>query len=464
MLTTTEQILGRSERADYEITVPSVSRQHAAVWMADGIPHIKDLGSGHGTFVNSTRISDSIVLRQGDLISLGQDVVLLLSAVANAEIDALDQAQFAQEDSVDSSLVELALTDTAPDSRYKAYLETLQKLREDMRGLSDPKEFLACVVGRLPEVIACDRFLVLTGETPETLEITSRKLRKPDDAAHWQAPSKSILRRGMLSDKPVIAFDAQTDKRFKGRQSIALSNVRSAICVAMRSAEGPQGVLYADTLANAGLHSIEDGNFMMLVGCWLGSQLREVRLTRDLDQTTLDLEKTVTSMIGVVTADINSHLNRLEMIADDAENERKQPGLANLLRAEYARLRAAVDEHLHWSQDETTNPGVENINVPQPRTRNEDDEDRRMGQAGAPVEKAAVRKSTVKLEDAAIVDDLPIKTPSPPDLPSAKHPSANIPPVADIPPRPSKKSSRSSPSPGSSPSPTSTRPLPAPKK
>lgn len=413
MVTEAEQVIGRSERADYELSVPTVSRRHAVVWMRDGMPHIRDLDSGHGTFVNSTRIADPVALRQGDLVSLGQEVVLLVSAAASAEIDALEKAQLANEESVDTSLVELALTDAVPEGRYKSYFETLSKLTHELRGLSDPVELLSAVVARLPDVIACDRFLALTGGTPDELQITARKLRRPDDASHWHPPSKSILRRAMLAEKPILSFDAQTDKRFKGRQSVALSNVRSAICVAMRSAEGPQGVLYADTLANAGLHRMEDGDFMALVGHWLGARLREFRLQKDLEETRQALDDSTEQVFGDLTGDIKSHLNRLEMIADDAANERGQPGLANLLRAECNRLREDVDTHLNWSKHETTNPGKQEAEAPRPASpRKEDEEDRRLARAQGPG-----RAPTANLEERAIVDDQPSDIPARPKAP-----------------------------------------------
>ncbi|PIE18682.1 MAG: hypothetical protein CSA65_04200 [Proteobacteria bacterium] len=422
-----EQILGRSERADYELAVPTVSRRHAAVWTADGVPHIRDLGSGHGTFVNSTRIAEKVALRQGDLISLGQEVVLLVSAVEDAEIDALEKAKLESEDSVESSLVELALTDAAPDSRFKSYLETLTELQAEVHDISVPAELLAAVVSKLPQVISCDRFLALVGGTPEDLQVMAHKLRKPDDADHWQPPSKSILRRGLLSEKPVISFDARTDKRFKGRQSVAMSNVRSAICVGMRSAEGPQGVLYADTFANAGLHSMEDGDFMQLVGDWIGARLRELRLAEELERALGALDDSLEQVVSAVAADIKSHLNRLDMIADDAENEQGQPGLANLMRAEGARLRSDIDDHLHWSQRETTKPGSEEPErPPAPRVlaREDDEEDRKLAAMHSDTA-APPRPLTSKLEEGAIVEEAPVV----PDLPPP-------PAKADLPKRP----------------------------
>lgn len=206
-----------------------------------------------------------------------------------------------------------------------------------------------------------------------------------------------------------------------------MSNVRSAICVAMRSAEGPQGVLYADTLANAGLHRMEDGDYMMLVGHWLGARLREFRLQSELEAARQTIDDSTEQVFGELTGDIKSHLNRLEMIADDAANERGQPGLANLLRAECNRLREDVDTHLNWSKHETTNPGKQDTDAPRPASpRKEDEEDRRLSQAQSRVAPAGARggtspgqgrSSTENLEEKAIVEDHPSDIPARPKQP-----------------------------------------------
>ena len=75
----TRRVLGRSDRSDLQVATPSVSRQHAAIWLAGDTPMIEDLGSAHGTLVNARRISQATALRAGDLVALGAEVVLLVA-------------------------------------------------------------------------------------------------------------------------------------------------------------------------------------------------------------------------------------------------------------------------------------------------------------------------------------------------------------------------------------------------
>jgi hypothetical protein len=213
VLTDNEQVLGRSERADLEIAVPIISRRHASVWVEDGIPYVKDLGSGHGTFVNSSRITDTVTLRQGDLVSLGNEVVFLVSGEEHAEIDVLAQEQIAKEDSVDSSLVELALTDAAPTDKLKTYMSVMHDIQLAARQATEVDRMLRQAIDKLQNVITCDRFLALLGETPETMKIAARKLRRPDEGSQWHPRARrscggrcsAISRLSPSTRKPISA-------------------------------------------------------------------------------------------------------------------------------------------------------------------------------------------------------------------------------------------------------------------
>ena len=64
--------LGKAVSNDVVIDDPSVSSLHACVErFASGFV-IRDLGSTNGTFVNGKRVSNSVVLRPGDQIRLGE--------------------------------------------------------------------------------------------------------------------------------------------------------------------------------------------------------------------------------------------------------------------------------------------------------------------------------------------------------------------------------------------------------
>jgi putative peptide zinc metalloprotease protein len=63
--------LGRGAENDVTLSDPSVSRQHARVRLADGVPLLEDAGSSHGTFLDGRAVEGARELQAGSLIQLG---------------------------------------------------------------------------------------------------------------------------------------------------------------------------------------------------------------------------------------------------------------------------------------------------------------------------------------------------------------------------------------------------------
>lgn len=75
-LSAAECIIGRSSKAAVRLEDDGVSRQHAKLLLGEaGIVNLVDLGSTNGTFLNGSLV-DVALVREGDRIELGPDVVL----------------------------------------------------------------------------------------------------------------------------------------------------------------------------------------------------------------------------------------------------------------------------------------------------------------------------------------------------------------------------------------------------
>jgi DNA-binding CsgD family transcriptional regulator len=71
-----DNFLGRHTKLQVAIDDEGISRKHAKVVVAgDGLVNLVDLQSTNGTFLNGVQI-DVAVLREGDRVALGPDVVL----------------------------------------------------------------------------------------------------------------------------------------------------------------------------------------------------------------------------------------------------------------------------------------------------------------------------------------------------------------------------------------------------
>src|SRR5512138_1781232 len=76
-------IIGRDTASNIAINDAEVSRKHARLNFQGGKYVIEDLGSTNGTFVNGQRLASPAVLKSGDVISLGEQIVLMYEALSN---------------------------------------------------------------------------------------------------------------------------------------------------------------------------------------------------------------------------------------------------------------------------------------------------------------------------------------------------------------------------------------------
>lgn len=82
-------VLGRDGSCDYIIEDDSVSNHHVRFRIEAGKFMLYDLGSSNGTFVNGHK-DQKFHLQDGDLIKVGESVILFKEAKARASISSVD--------------------------------------------------------------------------------------------------------------------------------------------------------------------------------------------------------------------------------------------------------------------------------------------------------------------------------------------------------------------------------------
>lgn len=73
--------IGRDSSNEIAVNDAEVSRRHARLTFQGGKYVLEDLGSTNGTFVNGQRLSGPRVLKSGEVISLGEQIVFVYEAV-----------------------------------------------------------------------------------------------------------------------------------------------------------------------------------------------------------------------------------------------------------------------------------------------------------------------------------------------------------------------------------------------
>lgn len=74
--------IGRDSTNAVAINDAEISRKHARLMFQGGKYVLEDLGSTNGTFVNGQRLAGPVVLKSGDVVSLGEQIVLMYDAIA----------------------------------------------------------------------------------------------------------------------------------------------------------------------------------------------------------------------------------------------------------------------------------------------------------------------------------------------------------------------------------------------
>ncbi len=75
--------IGRDAAHAVSINDAEVSRKHARLTFQGGKYVIEDLGSTNGTFVNGQRLVSPAVLKPGDVVSLGEQIVLMYEGLSS---------------------------------------------------------------------------------------------------------------------------------------------------------------------------------------------------------------------------------------------------------------------------------------------------------------------------------------------------------------------------------------------
>lgn len=73
--------IGRDANNGVAINDAEVSRKHSRLTFQGGKYVLEDLGSTNGTFVNGQRLAGPMVLKAGDVVSLGEQIVLMYDAI-----------------------------------------------------------------------------------------------------------------------------------------------------------------------------------------------------------------------------------------------------------------------------------------------------------------------------------------------------------------------------------------------
>lgn len=286
--------IGRSSKNDVNLSFDlSLSRFHAEVTRRDGRFFLADVGSRNGTSLNGRAVTQPTELKVGDQIALGETRILF-GAEPGPQVAIEDRPVL----NADSSTMTIPLEDiiaspmtptgppapgkpappAAPESRTLAVLTRAGMELINYRPLD---EVFEAIMDLVFEAIPAERgfLMLLEGDSPELVSKVVRDLKKSYGGTI--SLSRSIAHSVVENRQSVLTADAQTDERFKMKESIVLQGIHSAMCVPLWNNRAVIGLIYVDTVNAAKTFNPEDLKLLTLLANIAAVKIENARLFED---------------------------------------------------------------------------------------------------------------------------------------------------------------------------------------
>ena len=250
-----EVTLGREPTNAVPVVDLSVSRKHCLLRREeDGRFQIRDLDSRNGTVVNGLPIKEQW-LRHGDEIAIGDSSFLFL-------LEDVDRAGPASQVEFDDSrptaetrLIypkdvlylqpDLLLLELPASSQVARNLSALLKISRVLHAIRDLEELQAQLLDLIFEVIPASRGAILLVEGVGQ-EFSALYARTRQAGAQLVRVSRTIARQVMRENVAILGCDVPGGK-LREVESLAVSEVRSLLCVPLTVFQRVIGCIYLDS-------------------------------------------------------------------------------------------------------------------------------------------------------------------------------------------------------------------------
>lgn len=252
--------IGRLPENDVVLTHPYVSRRHAEIVRENGTYYLLDIGSRHGTFWNGQRIAGRQALQAGDTLAFGTlDGPLLQFGVNDATSTSTIREIIEQLPSVSSSSTAL--------EKLRWFFEAARKLTGD--GGID--QILAALLETTLQLTQVERGYVFLHDEEQEWKLAMGRNSEGAQLLDDATVSHGAIREALKTAKEFIVTDTLSAE--SQTESIVAQNIRSVICIPLRSLRRtPQsneseilGLLYLDSRLKPGILSQVDSDLLRAI-------------------------------------------------------------------------------------------------------------------------------------------------------------------------------------------------------
>jgi adenylate cyclase len=297
--------LGRGSDNDVVLSDVSVSRYHAELRRDGAGWSVHDLKSTNGVELNRVPVR-AAPLQAGDRLGIG---VFDLLVEAQADVRPVktpapeeDTASLA---SLTNATIVRSLADfagafdlvgipgkaaplpagEAPDLAYAnrmfGFLTRLARILIDAQTVDD---VLRRVLDIAFEALPVDRGFILLDSDGELVCELARVKDRVELRPEGEVPvSRTMLRALMRERVALVTFDAQSDQRLSGGESIRLHQIRAAMCAPLWSGERIIGVMQVDSPFQVGAFGERDLDFLTTLANYVAVAVERIRYARQAE-------------------------------------------------------------------------------------------------------------------------------------------------------------------------------------
>ncbi|HEX3556872.1 MAG TPA: adenylate/guanylate cyclase domain-containing protein [Thermoanaerobaculia bacterium] len=302
--------LGRGSDNDVVLSDVSVSRYHAEILREAEGWSVHDLKSTNGVEVNGVPV-EKAPLRPGDRMGIGAFEVRIeaepqsvrpkpvssdgdddegsLLGLGNATI-IRPLSDFAADYGLDGGLDRPAtLPPPGAGKDEQAYVHRmfgfLTRLARVLTVADSVDEVLSRVLDLAFEAFPVDRgFILLSNDTGGAGELVCELARVKERVQFrpsGEVPvSRTMLRTVMRERVALVTFDAQSDQRLSGGESIRLHQIRSAMCAPLWSGDQIMGVIQVDSPFQVGAFGERDLDVLTTLANYVAVAVERIRYAK----------------------------------------------------------------------------------------------------------------------------------------------------------------------------------------
>jgi adenylate cyclase len=286
--------LGRGGDNDVVLSDVSVSRYHAEILReADGWS-VHDLKSTNGVEVNRVPV-EKAPLRPGDLLGIGAFEIRVeaeerpperprkpTSVLEEAPLESFGNATIIRPLSEFTAAYGAPMPDAGDEEYVRRMFGFLTRLARMLTVAESVDDVLSRVLDLAFEAFPVDRGFILLSDDSEELacevvRITDRVQFRPSG----EVPvSRTMLRAVMRERVALITFDAQSDQRLSGGDSIRLHQIRSAMCAPLWSGDRILGVIQVDSPFQVGAFRERDLDVLTTLANYVAVAVERIRYAK----------------------------------------------------------------------------------------------------------------------------------------------------------------------------------------